>query len=402
MVELLGIVADDLTGAADAAAPFASAGFATRLALREPGTLEGVEVVSVSTDSRSIDPAAAHERVLGVATRLRGLGVQRFYDKIDSTLRGNVVAELDALLNVVDDRTLAVVCPAFPAVGRTVLDGRLQIDGRPLLESASGRDPLAPAGTDRLDELLAPLGRVTAVPLSAVRSGAAPLADQLGRAPARIVHLDAVEEGDLTTVARACARLDRPVMGVGSGGLAAAIAEEQGVGRGVVPGRVLVVVGSRHPRSRDQLAELDRRPDVAVCGLDTESMDVVGAWESQVRSAFEGGPAVLGITTKLSDGAADPGRVASRLAAVTLDLTDAGIRTIVATGGDMAGAILDRAGGDSLEILGEIVAGLPISRVEGGTLAGAHIVTKSGGFGDSRLLSVAVDAARDHPEVRYP
>ena len=397
--DVLGIVADDLTGAADAAAPFAGAGFVTRLALRDRFNVSDCDVLSVATDTRALSEAKARERVARIAGKLRQAGVERFFKKIDSTLRGNVVAELEALLEIIDPRTLVLVCPAFPAVGRTVVDGRLRVDGRSLLESDSARDPVAPVMTDRIDEMLARLGESISVPLSLVRAGGGELAATLADGSTRIAIVDAVDPADLTTIAAACARLDRPVVGVGSGGLAGAFARQQAVELTTMAGRVLVVVGSRHPRSREQLAELEQRPDTELCELDTSSMGSDRAWEEHALALRDRGRGVLALTTVLDASPADPERVASRLADVVVDLTNDGVRAIVATGGDVAGAILDRAQADSLEMIGEVVPGLPIGRIRGGSLTRTLIVTKSGGFGDPHALNVAVDAARRTPEV---
>lgn len=400
MIDRWGIIADDLTGAADSAAPFARMGFATRLALRDPLDIGDGHVVAVSTDSRSMSASRAGERVTQAALRLRELGVHRIYKKIDSTLRGNVVSELEALLAVVEPATLAVVCPAFPAVGRTVVDGRLLVGGRSVLESESARDPISPVETDRIEEFLARLGSSTLVPLTVVRAGGEELATRFGQITTDLAVVDASQESDLDAIAEAGVRSGRPVAFVGSGGLAGALAARLGSDRARASAPTLVVVGSRHGSSRQQLDELSKRQDTEVCALDVGAVDVSGAWEQQVQAVRDRAGGVVAITTAPGQ-PADPDRVAARLAEVAVGLSSQGIRAIVATGGDTAGAILSRADADSLDMLDEIVPGLPMGRIRGGMLAHIPIVTKSGGFGDTHLLSVAVDAAHRISEVRY-
>lgn len=228
---LLAVVADDLTGAADAAAPFATAGRQARVVLDgvipgdQPGPTPGGRggVVAVSTDSRRLDPAAAAERVAGVCRALRGAEV---FKKIDSTLRGNVAAETRAAAHATGAEKV-VVCPAFPAMGRTVVDGTLHLWGRPL----------------------------------------ARVADHV---PAGSVVVDARDDADLDAVA---ARRGSGVLLVGSGGLAAAVARA-GVeprapapGTGLPasrPGAVVVVAGSASDVTRAQVGRLTDCTVIAV------------------------------------------------------------------------------------------------------------------------------------------
>ena len=212
------VVADDLTGAADAAAPFAMAGRRTQLVLGavtpgEPAWTrrERVEVVALTTESRRLPPAVAAERV---GDACRGLGAAEVFKKVDSTLRGNVHVEVEAAARAVG-ATEVVVCPAFPAVGRTVVDGTLCLWGRPV----------------------------------------ARVADHV---PAGAVVVDASTDADLDAVA---ARHGPGVLLVGSGGLAAAVARagpQRARPAPPPPGRgtIVVVAGSDHEATRSQAGAL--------------------------------------------------------------------------------------------------------------------------------------------------
>ena len=127
------IVADDLTGAMDSAGPFAALGMETWVVAvpmrSDPSTLESARVVSVNTDSRHLRAAEAALRVRGIARHLGADAFDIVIKKIDSTLRGNVVAETMALLEA-SGRREAVVAAAFPAQGRTVRGGIVHVDGR--------------------------------------------------------------------------------------------------------------------------------------------------------------------------------------------------------------------------------------------------------------------------------
>src|SRR6188472_4437131 len=111
----VGILADDLTGAADTALQFVRAGWRTDLQLR-PGKSDA-QVVAVTADSRNLSAPDAAKAVVAAVGQLRQAGVTHLYKKIDSTLRGQIRAEVLAALNAWAGDAIAVVCPAYPAMG---------------------------------------------------------------------------------------------------------------------------------------------------------------------------------------------------------------------------------------------------------------------------------------------
>ncbi|HET9222651.1 MAG TPA: four-carbon acid sugar kinase family protein, partial [Roseiflexaceae bacterium] len=120
----LAILADDLTGAADCAARCRGAGLPAEIALRLPRLSFGPGVTAFTSDSRHLPPTQAATRVHELVAGLRNSGDVSWYKKIDSTLRGNLGAELDATLDALG-RGCALVCPAFPAQGRGLSGGNL-------------------------------------------------------------------------------------------------------------------------------------------------------------------------------------------------------------------------------------------------------------------------------------
>ena len=112
------IVADDLTGALDTSGPFAQQGLTTMVVAQpldsDADAVRDARVVSINTDSRQLEPAAAADRVESCVRRFARQRFDIVFKKIDSTLRGNVATETMALLNVCD-RKVALIAPAFPA-----------------------------------------------------------------------------------------------------------------------------------------------------------------------------------------------------------------------------------------------------------------------------------------------
>ena len=211
---LTGAVADDFTGATDLAAALHSRGLRAAVVIGDrPVTGEqvaGLDAVVVALKSRTAPVEEAVASSLGAADRLLGWGADRLYVKycstFDSTDAGNIGPVLDALRERLGtDRS--VVVPAFPANGRTVRDGSLWV-GDDLLEDSSMRHhPLTPMTRSRLRDLLAPQTPtpVTEVGLDVVRRGADALREALDAAPAGYLVVDAVEDDDLRSIARATA-----------------------------------------------------------------------------------------------------------------------------------------------------------------------------------------------------
>ena len=217
------VVADDRSGACDTGHQFAARGFETVVVSRDKSAT--ADVLVVDTDSRYADAASAAERVReAVKTRDPGL----VYKKIDSTLRGNLVAEVDAAL-AASGADVAVVAPAFPAEGRTTVGGYHLVDGTPVAETTAGADPDAPVDTSHLPTRFAGSNhQVDHLPIDAV-GDASTVTDRLADAASEdrpvIVTCDAATEDHLAAIARAAAGTglaDSPidVLCVGSAGLA--------------------------------------------------------------------------------------------------------------------------------------------------------------------------------------
>ena len=238
----LTILADDLTGACDSGALFA--GEAPVPVTVWPAGRAAGPVAVVDTESRPLAPAEAAARVGRAAATARGAGT--WFKKIDSTLRGPVGAELDALLRAAGAAS-ALLTPAFPAQGRVVRDRVLRVDGA--------------AAAHVVDVLRAALDRPIAwIPLVEVRAGVAALESATA-----------------------------PLL-VGSAGLAGALARRVGLQappprlpRG---GRWLIVAGSRHPATRAQLGAARRAGLEVLAAPDADAgapRDVAAALAEEAR-----------------------------------------------------------------------------------------------------------------------
>lgn len=405
------VVADDLTGAIDTGHGFARRGRGARIVLSGPHAERSrsadADVLVIDTDSRDVDAdtaAAAVRTALEASPPLA-------YKKVDSTLRGNVVPEVDAAIDAID-ADLAVVAPAFPATGRTTRDGVHFVEGVPLADADYGVDEsslLERFADSRYD--VAPLElEVVSAGSDAVEDA---LLDRLETAGSSVALCDAVEPAHLTAVADGSATTGAEILYVGSGGLAEHVAVPGTPRRPPTPERrgdgVLAVVGSVNDRTLSQLAAVPDRdvvrvdPSTAVRDPETAAREVAPALVDRID---ERGRVVLTAATDESDvtrardaaaalesepSAGD--RISRALARATGDaVTDADPAGLFLTGGDVARACLDELSVGEIELTGAAVAeGIPEGRLVDGRAPGTRVVTKAGGFGETGAIVNCLD-----------
>ena len=139
------VLADDASGALECASLLAGLSLDVVVCLGASPELayENAFVVA-DTGSRHLTPAAAGD---GIRNWLRHPH-HRVFKKTDSTLRGNIAAELLAL-----PAPCVIYVPAYPAVGRTVRGGCLFVHGMPLAETPFATDPRQPVRGSRVADL---------------------------------------------------------------------------------------------------------------------------------------------------------------------------------------------------------------------------------------------------------
>ncbi len=327
----LAIIADDLTGALDSAAPFAMRGIATSVAVSvgalSQALASGARIVSVSTDSRDMTPGAAKEAVRAALTCLPyGTPV---FKKVDSRLKGNVAVELDAIPH---QRSLVV--PAIPEFGRLTRNGRIY-------------------------------GFGVSEPID--------IAARLGK------HAGTADVPDIESVQDIDTALMQPHdLVVGARGLADAMSREMATTDhspelALPTSAAYCVIGSTDPITLAQLSHLrDTFPGLA---------DVRAP--NGEAGAYDGPLSRLTLLQATPGSSHESGKaVATALGESLKQLSPPPDALLVLSGGATAQVILGILGVEVLELVGEVLPGLPIA------LAGRlTVVTKSGGFGDPDTLS---------------
>jgi len=400
------IVADDLTGAADCAVAFAKRGMPAIVSWAGGTIAEEVPVLAVDADSRRLSAAEAANRQRAVLNA-RYRQKQAVYKKIDSTLRGQPAAETAALiaaLRATGRNMVAVISPAFPATGRTTESGHVLVQGKRLEETALWALEHTYASAN-LPDVLATAGlRAGTAPLDVVRQGRTALGEHIigaAREGVDAVVCDAASEADLRAIADATLPMADRVLWVGSGGLAAALAElEPEMAASPAPSRrdlggILFVVGSLAQASRAAAARLvgERpvRPVVvppAVLLKDENGSDRDDLAQT-VAAALAAGEDVL-VEIGSSDDP-DLGRGAEMAARLAGLLASAASRmsALFATGGETACALLDRLGVQGIRLFEEVEPGVPLGLTIGDVAL--PVVTKAGAFGGEETLVRCLD-----------
>jgi uncharacterized protein YgbK (DUF1537 family) len=332
----IAILADDLTSAADGAAPFVARGLTAAIG-RGQLPRQAAGVLAVDSGSRSATASQAFERTARLTGQLAGRDL--LYKTVDSTLRGHVAEELEACFAASGRKSL-VFAPAFPQAGRTTVGGIQLVDGIPVSESSYGQDPVHPA-----------------------RHSA--LADLVPRCIRNVTLLDALTQEELDS---RIASIEEPesVLWVGSPGMAVALARRFAPAKIPAPSidgisnDVLVVIGSANLRSHLQADQLQ-----------------------------EGGGVVLLRGPRARE--RDPAAVLRRIAEdAAHELEDPRFGALVATGGDTMEAVLDLLDVREFEILQELDPGFPLGRARLGGGRSLLLAMKAGGFGGDDALQRAV------------
>lgn len=417
MSEILGIIADDLTGAGDSVVQFASAGIPGVVAFGTAFPLEQARVIALDTDSRGLAADEARQAVAEAVRQLRSLGATHLYKKGDSTLRGNLAAELDALMDEAG-MELALVAPAYPANGRITAGGFHLVRQVPVAESEAARDPVSPVHESHLPTLLSTgcSRKVGVLTLAVLHKGAAAVSREIARLKEQgitVIACDATTEEHLAILAEYL--WDHPkAVGCGSPGLAGALAQcmsrrdavtisaaGKALRTGHTSGPVLIVAGSRSQVTAEQIEEF-RGSGVGRVEADPETMLGAG-WTvyaadlaAQAARHLESGRdtlVFLSTSAKAQERPGDSQRLADALGEIAGTIVRAypAMGGLVLTGGDTAKAVCRALRIDAIELVEELAPAVPVGILRGGLCPGLPVITKGGGCGNPRILITAAD-----------
>ena len=369
------MLADDLTGALDTICEFATTREPIPVFWQSDALPTKSGSYAIDTETRDSSARDAVENIASLTPVL--LEADIAVKKLDSLLRGHTAAEIAACLDT-SAFASAVVAPAFPS------QGRITRNGRQFVLQDAGREP-----QELACNLIAELGGLGHVSRLAKQSD-----DVAGSG---IFVCDAETDDDLSNVVVAGRGLMTPILWCGCAGLTRALSERKLIESHQLPSSpVLIIIGSDHLSSTAQTERLAKIHPELITIVDSSSLDDI--WVSIKFLAHridQGLPSALAFRFAADTSHTLASRIVSETLAVAVEQLPCPGSVLVA-GGDTLFRFVSAAGAVSLAVSGELVPGIPISKLKGGKWDALTVVSKSGAFGKADILCALLDQFQEN------
>ncbi len=413
----IAIIADDLTGAADTGVQccpyFANTTLLSYRNLPPDPEAFGPQALAIYTNTRSIKAEVARKRIRSLARRLLAYHPRRVYKKVDSCLRGNVGAEVDAMVDEMGF-DLSFIAPAFPDLGRLTLHDVHLVHDTPVAETELSRDPVTPVTESQLSRIIAAQSRyrIDHVDLQCFDGSDHEMLaqiDSLANSGTRHLVFDAVQQVHLDRIARIVLESPRNILLVGSAGLARGLmghfperpALRRDKGRHFLKGYHLLVCGTVAEITRLQISALREAHPYDVISLtprlllDTTQRDELLLKANQAQRILSENNVIIRVGTGERPEVGVGRKPSTRrtegivrglglfVAEILRKTTPA---SLFLSGGDTATAVLRAMGAQGIRLHGEIVPGMAVGTLMEGPMEGLPVVTKAGAFGQKETL----------------
>jgi len=420
------VIADDFTGANATGVLLKKMSYEAYTVMNteriELSTLADCNCVLYPTDSRGVDAEIAYNRVFNVCKLLKNEEVKVYANRIDSTLRGNLGSETDAMLDCLGEDYTAIVAPCFPASGRIVVGGYMLVNGIPLHKTDIAIDPKTPVKVSEVAELFAEQSKyqVASIQMKQLMHGKHYLADLMKKCVSersRIIVLDCVTQEDLDLIADAVITSGLKTIAVDPGVYTATMARKL-----IKPSvkrehnKILTVVGSVNPNTKAQMEELwlsQRTHNVFVntkallvgeksrmAEIDRVVTEILEESDKNTVSSVTGdgiypenridfkpfmersGCSIDEVT----------GMINTAFAEITYHIfaSDDTFRGLYTSGGDITVAVCQRFETAGLSLLDEVLPLAAYGKFLKGPFEGVHIITKGGSQGKRNAISQCV------------
>ena len=416
------VIADDLTGANATGVLISKLNYVSYTVMNterlELSKLSESDCVLYPTDSRSIDPQIAYNRVYNVAKLLMNDKVKVYSKRIDSTLRGNLGSETDALLDALDNKAVAIVVPCFPEAKRILVGGYLLVNTVPLHRTEAAVDPKNPVNTSLASVLYREQSKypVASLYINDLMLGKEYLVNKIleyREAGIRTIIFDSISHEDMELIADSVIDSGVPFISVDPGSFTATITRKLVVPRSLKSKyKILATVGSVNPVAKKQIDELFLAQKVFNVFVNTRKLlEDVGDRSKEIDRVVK---EILEqcdeyeICTVIGDGIMPENRIDftpyakryqctsdevsnrinSALAEITYQILtrNKAFQGIYTSGGDVTVAVSKRFSTSGIKLLDEVVPLAAYGEFIAGEFDGLKIITKGGMAGDQNAM----------------
>lgn len=417
------IIADDLTGANATGVLLAKKGFKTGtfLNLELYPKDQKFDVVSISTDSRGISPNEAYNKVKEVADFFKCSDVKLYTKRIDSTLRGNIGNEIDAILDTLKDH-IAILVASFPSSNRTSVGGYLTVNSLPLEKTSVAQDPKTPIFESYIPDVIQkqtkyPIGFI---PLKCVLKGSKFLTTEITKHKEqgnKIIVIDATSNDDIEEIAKATVASNIKAISVDPGPFTSALASQLlKYSSKVSAQKTMFVIGSVTEITKLQLDALKTKYRPLTIKVSPRNLiydhlkeqEIVGVVNQLIGQMSD--YKIIGIaTTKSKDDILNLSEIAKDLAITEDDVSSrisqglgeitkrvmeqakGVIGGLYTSGGDVTVAVCNSLSSAGIEVKDEVLPLAAYGKIIGGKYNNIPIITKGGLIGDSNSMIIALE-----------
>lgn len=397
------IIADDFTGANDTGVQLTKRGIETQVVLDGENIVGDNISYVLDTESRGLNSGDAYDRLKRQLNNMFSRKFDLVYKKIDSTLRGNITAELIA----VDEEykpDLIIFAPAFPDIGRITKDSIHYVKGIRITETEFSKDPQNPVLEDNIQKILESKYSEAILHhnLEEIRKS------NIGFNNSRVHTFDAENNQDLEKIVTAAINTNKKILWVGSAGLANVILQVQ---RPLKP--VLAIVGSLSEVSRNQIKYAEGK-GVNILKVNIGNILKEKNKDYYVKVArevlYEGKDLIITSSYDLDNykSSVEVGKELSMtkeevsyytqkiLGEIGKEaLSEIDMAGLFITGGDTAMGFIRSTKAKGSRIVEEIITGIPLMKLNGGEFDGLKVVTKAGAFGSEDALYYAMSKLKE-------
>ena len=413
------VIADDLTGSNATCSLFKKIGLRAASILKLQGDINyDVDVISYSTASRGLDKEEAYKKVSEAIKILKNKDVLVYNKRIDSTLRGNIGTEINAMLDNLEDDRIAVVIPSYPDSGRIVVNKTMLVNGVLLENSDAGKDPKTPIKTSCVESLVQKDIKYSSTyfTLSDIAQPIEEIAKKIQEAikKSRVLIFDAVNNEDIIKISKAIIHSDINIITVDPGPFTLYYSKELQK-KNHLEKKILMVIGSVTATTKKQIEYILQEEDIFLVKMKVEDffeketcLKEIERVISFIKKGIVSYDLFLVTTSPIGDEKkADLQKLAENLNTTVEEISKIIANTLTETivkilketekfegvyssGGDITIALLEKLKAIGVEIREEVIPLAAYGRLIGGDFPNLKLVSKGGMVGDEKTIKLCL------------